>query len=133
MSVSADRPAAHRGREARAALLARMFGDAGAPGHIDAIYVSPALRNRLTAAPLAARLGLTPTVAAADDPGLWRAGCCGNTAAAEFWWWDISDTVPDIVAALSGVEVIPPMGDRRIRHHVHRHGAADRARQPIAD
>ena len=53
---------------ARAALLARMFGDAQAAGHLDAIYVSPALRNRLTAAPLAARLGLTPAVAPADDP-----------------------------------------------------------------
>ena len=55
--------------QARAALLAHLFGDARPAGRIDAIYVSPALRNRLTAAPLAARLGLTPQVAPANDPG----------------------------------------------------------------
>jgi hypothetical protein len=64
---SADPPLAAVG-EARAASLARMFGEAKSPGHIDAIYVSPALRDRLTAAPLAARLGLTPLVVAQDDP-----------------------------------------------------------------
>ena len=36
--------------QARAALLARFFGDRRLKDHIDAIYVSPALRNRLTAA-----------------------------------------------------------------------------------
>src|SRR5271154_5146874 len=35
--------------QARAGLLARMFGDAQLMGHVDAIYVSPALRNRQTA------------------------------------------------------------------------------------
>jgi broad specificity phosphatase PhoE len=44
--------AADCGGQARAALLAQMFGDAKSLGHVDAIYVSPALRNRLTAAPL---------------------------------------------------------------------------------
>ena len=66
MSVT-DPPLTEAG-EARAALLARMFGDARLAGNIDAIYVSPAQRSRLTAAPLAARLGLTPVVAPADDP-----------------------------------------------------------------
>jgi broad specificity phosphatase PhoE len=54
--------------EARAALLAAMFGDPKGPGRLDAIYVSSALRNRSTAAPLAARLGIVPIVAPADDP-----------------------------------------------------------------
>ena len=67
--------------EARAALLARMFGDAKGPGRLDAIYVSPAVRSRSTAAPLAARLGLTPIVAPADDAKAWRIGYCESTAA----------------------------------------------------
>ncbi|MGC1387558.1 MAG: phosphoglycerate mutase family protein, partial [Steroidobacteraceae bacterium] len=62
MDVGGDPPLSEAG-EARAALLARMFSDARLVGRIDAIYVSPAQRNRLTAAPLAARLGLTPVVA----------------------------------------------------------------------
>ena len=40
-----------------------MFGDRQGSGiTIDAIYVSPALRNRLTAAPLAASLGVAPEI-----------------------------------------------------------------------
>src|SRR5438045_95914 len=65
LSVSATDPPLSPAGEARAALLARMFGDAEAIGHLDAIYVSPALRNRLTAAPLAARLRIAATVAPA--------------------------------------------------------------------
>jgi broad specificity phosphatase PhoE len=63
---SADPPLSPAG-EARAALLAKLFGDAHSPGHIDAIYVSPTLRSRRTVEPLAASLGLTPLVAAQDD------------------------------------------------------------------
>src|ERR1700691_3848883 len=65
----ADPPLTEAG-EARAALLARMFGDTQSPGRVDAIYVTPALRNRLTAAPLAARLGLTPVVTSAGPKEL---------------------------------------------------------------
>src|SRR5271167_1020721 len=54
--------------EARAALLERMFGDATAPGRLDAIYTSAALRNRLTVAPLAAQLKIVPIVTPTDDP-----------------------------------------------------------------
>src|SRR6266446_5913124 len=68
LSVSVTDPPLSPAGEARAALLARMFGDANVIGHLDAIYVSPALRNRLTAAPLAERLGISATVAPADDP-----------------------------------------------------------------
>src|SRR6202035_3483969 len=65
LSVSAVDPPLSQAGEARAALLAQMFGDAKVLGHVDAIYVSPALRNRLTAAPLAARLGISEAGAAA--------------------------------------------------------------------
>src|ERR1700734_1314081 len=68
LSASAFEPPLSQAGEARAALLARMFGDAKGLGHLDAIYVSPALRSRLTAAPLAASLGIGVTVAPVDDP-----------------------------------------------------------------
>jgi broad specificity phosphatase PhoE len=64
--AQADPPLSAAG-EARAALLAQMFGGSQGPGRIDALYISSALRNRMTAAPLAARLGITPIVAPADD------------------------------------------------------------------
>jgi broad specificity phosphatase PhoE len=104
--AGADPPLSATG-QARAALLARMFGDPG-PGRIGAIYVTPPLRNRMTAAPLATALGVTPSIAAGDprelahrvlreQPGR-RVLIVGH-----------SDTVPQIVAVLSGVDGIPAM------------------------
>src|ERR1700682_4374453 len=43
---SADPPLSSAG-QARAEMLARMFGDVHAPGHIDAIYVSPTVRSQM--------------------------------------------------------------------------------------
>jgi 2,3-bisphosphoglycerate-dependent phosphoglycerate mutase len=97
--------------EARAALLAQMFGDARLPGHIDAIYVSPALRNRLTAAPLAARLGVTPTVEAADDPKTLARRVMREHSGGRILVVGHTNTLPGIVAALSGAKDIPPIGD----------------------
>lgn len=107
---SADPPLDSEG-EARAALLARMFGDTASPGRIDAIYVSPALRNRLTAAPLAARLGVTPTVEAADDPKSLARRVMREHSGGRILVVGHIDTVPDIVAALSGAKDIPPIGE----------------------
>jgi phosphohistidine phosphatase SixA len=103
----ADPPLTEAG-EARAALLARMFGDAKSPGRIDAIYVSPALRNRLTAAPLAARLGLTPVVTAADPTGLARRVLHEHEGGRVLVIEHV-DSVPQIVAALSGNDNVPAM------------------------
>jgi broad specificity phosphatase PhoE len=95
---------------ARAALLARMFGDGNDPGHLDAIYVSPTLRNRLTAAPLAARLGITEIVAPADDPrGLARRALREHRGGRVLIVGH-SDTVPAIVAELSGNPHVPDIG-----------------------
>ncbi len=96
--------------EARAALLARMFGDASTIGHVDAIYVSPALRNRLTAAPLAARLGITPTIAPPDDPRTLAHRVLHEHAGGRVLIVGHVDTVPQIVAALSGNSKIPEIG-----------------------
>jgi len=105
----ADPPLSAAG-QARAELLARMFGDARLPGHIDAIYVSPALRSRLTAAPLAGRLGLTPTIAAADDPRALARGVLQEHPGGRVLVVGHLDTVPAVVAALSGAKNIPPIG-----------------------
>ncbi len=106
--AGADPPLTAAG-EARAALLASMFGDARQPGHVDAIYVSPALRNRLTAAPLAARLALTPTVAPADDPRALVRRVLREHPGGRILVVGHGDTVPEIVAALTG-QSIPPVG-----------------------
>ena len=96
--------------EARAELLARMFGDANTVGHVDAIYVSPALRNRLTAAPLAERLGINATVAPADDPRALARRALHEHAGGRVLIVGHADTVPKIVAALSSNPKIPEIG-----------------------
>jgi len=112
VSVSVTDPPLSVAGEARAALLARMFGDAKAVGHVDAIYVSSALRNRLTAAPLAARLGIGETVAPVDDPrGLARRALREHAGGRVLIVGHI-DTVPQIVRALSDNPNIPDIGDQ---------------------
>jgi len=98
--------------EARAALLARMFGDPNVLGHVDAIYVSPALRNRLTAAPLAARLGITETVAPADDPRGLARRVLREHSGGRILIVGHSDTVPQIVGALSDNPHVPEIGEQ---------------------
>jgi broad specificity phosphatase PhoE len=97
--------------EARAALLARMFGDPRAPGHIDAIYVSPTMLNRMTAAPLAARLGLTPIVAPARDAKDLARRVLREHGGGRILVVGHSGTVPEIVASLAGAKHLPPIAD----------------------
>jgi broad specificity phosphatase PhoE len=98
--------------EARAALLARLFGDPRGPGRIEAIYISSAQRNRLTAAPLAARLGLIPIVAPTDDPkGLAHRVLREHSGGRVLIVGHI-DTVPQIAAALSGKSDIPKIDEQ---------------------
>jgi broad specificity phosphatase PhoE len=110
LSVSATEPPLTQAGEARAARLAQMFGDGQVLGHVDAIYVSPALRNRLTAAPLAARLGLQVTVAPADDPRGLARRMLREHRGGRVLIVGHSDTVPQIVAALCGCSKIPEIG-----------------------
>ncbi len=97
--------------QARAEQLAQMFGDAKNLGHVDAIYTSPALRNRLTAAPLAKRLGIAATVVPADDPKGLARKALREHAGGRVLIVGHSDTVPQIVAALSGSSAVPEIGD----------------------
>jgi broad specificity phosphatase PhoE len=112
LSVNLADPPLDPAGEARAALLARMFGQPTALGHVDAIYVSPALRSRLTAAPLAARLGLTAIVAPADDPRGLARRALREHAGGRVLIVGHRDTVPKIVAALSSNPNIPEIGDQ---------------------
>jgi broad specificity phosphatase PhoE len=105
----ADPPLSAAG-QARAALLARMIGDASAADRINAIYVSAALRNRMTAAPLAARLGLTPTVAAGNPRTLARQVLREHAGGRILIVWH-ADTMPTLVMALSGIDQLAPIGD----------------------
>jgi 2,3-bisphosphoglycerate-dependent phosphoglycerate mutase len=110
-TVNAVDPALSVAGEARAALLARMFGDAKGIGRLDAIYVSATLRSRLTAAPLAGRLGIAPIVAPADDPeGLARRVLREN-GGKRVMVIGHANTVPAIVAALSGRSDIPSVDE----------------------
>jgi len=111
-TVSAADPALSAAGEARAALLARMFGDTRGAGRLDAIYVSATLRSRSTAAPLAARLGIAPVVAAADDPkGLARRVLRENSGRRVMVVAHIN-TVPEIVSALAGRSDIPSIDEK---------------------
>jgi broad specificity phosphatase PhoE len=110
LSISATDPPLTQAGEARAARLAQMFGDGKLLGHVDAIYVSPALRNRLTAAPLAARLGIDVTVAPADDPRGLARRVLREHGGGRVMIVGHSDTVPQIVAALWGYSKIPEIG-----------------------
>jgi broad specificity phosphatase PhoE len=111
-SVSVADPALSAAGEARAALLERMFGQPKGAGHLDAIYISSALRNRMTAAPLAAQLGIAPIVAPTDDPkGLARRIVRENSGKRVLVIGHVN-TVPAIVAALSGRSDIPQMDEK---------------------
>jgi len=110
LGAVADPPLTPAG-QARAESLVRMFGDGKTVGHIDAIYVSPALRNRLTAAPLAARLGLDAIVAPADDPAGLARRVLREHGGGRVLIVGHSDTVPAIVEALDRNAKIPPLDD----------------------
>jgi phosphohistidine phosphatase SixA len=84
-----------------AAFLPEWFGRQ----RMRAIYVSDFKRTRQTAAPLAARLGLTPIVYdPADTPGLIARVRAGPLPALIVGH---SNTVPDIVAGLGGTRPAP--------------------------
>ncbi|HTB90749.1 MAG TPA: histidine phosphatase family protein [Steroidobacteraceae bacterium] len=111
-SISTPDPALSEAGQARAALLVRMFGETQAAGRLDAIYTSSALRNRMTAAPLAARLGIVPVVAPSDDPkGLARRIMRENSGK-RVMVIGHTNTVPEIVAALSGRSDIPQIDEK---------------------
>jgi broad specificity phosphatase PhoE len=98
--------------QARAGVLVHMFGNAGSPGHVSAIFCTPLARSRMTIAPLAAALGLTPVVLPADDIDALARHALRDGAGGRVLIVGHADTVPRIVAALSGKKDIPAIGDQ---------------------
>ncbi len=94
----------------RAQRLAGLFGERSPVGAVRAIYATSTRRAQATAAPLATRLGLE--VRAADDP---PAALARRVRREQHGGVALivghSNTVPQIVAALSGRGDIPPMTD----------------------
>jgi len=106
--VVMDVPALAAAAEARALLLAHLFGDAAGPGRLSAIYVAPLAASRLVVAPLAAALKLTPIEAATDDPGGLASRVLREQAGGLVLIVAPGPAVPPIVAALSGEPLIAP-------------------------
>lgn len=101
-----DPPLSAAGRE-RAELLARMFGNTRIADHVDAIYVSAPLRNRMTAEPLALRLGITPSIAPQDDAKRLIRRMLREHSGGRILVIGHIDTIPAIVKALSGRNISP--------------------------
>jgi broad specificity phosphatase PhoE len=98
--------------EVRAARLAQMFGDASPFGRVQKIYVTDTRRTQQTAAGIAQRLGLTPEIVAGkgDSKDLARRVLRENPGGRALIVGH-SNTVPEIVAALTRQQDVPPVGD----------------------
>lgn len=106
-----DAPLAPPG-EVRAARLAQMFGDAASFGRVQKIYVTDTRRTQQTAAGVAQRLGLTPEVVAGkSDAKAFARRVLKENRGGRALVVGHSNTVPEIVAALSGQSDVPPIGD----------------------
>ena len=107
-----DAPLTPQG-ELRAARLAQMFGDANAFGRVQRIYVSDTRRSQQTAAGLAQRLSLKPVVVDAKSSTnelasrVLRENRGGLSIIVGH-----SNTVPQLVAALSDANDVPAIEDQ---------------------
>ncbi|HET7458187.1 MAG TPA: histidine phosphatase family protein [Gemmatimonadaceae bacterium] len=141
-SAASDDPALSAAGEARAAALADLLGG----GRVTGIVVTQFRRSRQTAAPLAARRGLTPIVVPAANPiaaheaavaaAARGAGGPGDTVVVVAH----SNTVAGIVHALGGAQLpdlcdrqyasiftVAPQADGSVRVAQSTYGAADPA------
>jgi 2,3-bisphosphoglycerate-dependent phosphoglycerate mutase len=108
---SIDDPPLSTAGEARAAELARMFGDGGPGDRVGAIYVTATRRSQQTAAPLAQRLGVTPQVYEARDPAALAARIFREHRGQSSLVVGHSNTVPELVNRLAPDAKVPPMSD----------------------
>jgi broad specificity phosphatase PhoE len=104
-----DPPLTQEGDE-RAQRLAGLFGDRSPVGAIDAIYATKTRRAQATAAPLAARLGLQ-VITADEPPELLARRVRREQHGGVALVVGHSNTVPQMVAALSARQDIPAMPD----------------------
>ena len=104
-----DPPLAPAG-EARALELAKHFGGAPKGQSLDAIIVTELRRTQDTVRPLANRLGIPVIVVPANDPGGAAKRALHDFRGGRVLIVGHSDTVPEIVKSLSGIDV-GPMSD----------------------
>jgi broad specificity phosphatase PhoE len=111
LGAISDAPLSPQG-EVRANRLALMFGDASAFGRVKKIYVTDTRRTQQTAAGVAQRLELTPVVVAAktSSADLARQVLRENRGGRALVVGH-SNTVPEIVAALTKLDDVPPIGE----------------------
>jgi broad specificity phosphatase PhoE len=88
-----------------------MFGNNARLGRLDAIYVSPTRRSAETAAPLAARLKIAVTVGPENDPKVVARRVLREHQGGHVLIVAHSNTIPEIVEALSGHGTVPPIED----------------------
>jgi phosphohistidine phosphatase SixA len=101
-----DPPLAPAG-EARAAELTQFFGRAPRGQGLDAIIVSEFRRTQDTVRPLANRLGVPVITMPAEDPAGTAERALSENRGGRVLIVGHSDTVPEIVRELSGIEVGP--------------------------
>ena len=88
-----------------------MFGSDRRTWGLNAIYVSPTLRSRMTAAPLAARLNLTPIAVSSDDPKALARRALHDFSGGRVLVIGHVNTVPQIVAELANRSDIPALDE----------------------
>ena len=98
--------------EVRAVRLAQMFGDVSDFGRVRRIYVTDTRRTQQTAAGVAQRLGLMPDIVAGktNSKALARRVLKENRGGLALVVGH-SNTVPEIVAALSSRDDVPPIAE----------------------
>ncbi len=107
-----DAPLSPEG-EQRATRLAQMFGDSNAFGRVRKIYVTDAHRTQQTAAELAQRLNLKPVVVDAQESTSSLARqVLGENRGGFAIVIGHANTVPELVADLSGNKNVPPIAER---------------------
>ena len=98
--------------EQRASRLAQMLGDAETFGRIEQIYVTDTRRTQQTAATLAQRIGLSPQILAAQSNAQQIARqVLKDNRGGRVLVVGHSNTVPDIVRQLAGVDHVPLFAD----------------------
>ncbi len=96
---------------ARAERLAAVFGAAGQPGAIDAIFVTDRARTAQTARPLATRLAVPVIILPADDLATLQHRIFAEYRGRRVLVIAHSNTVPEIVRRLAAGGDYPPLGD----------------------
>jgi phosphohistidine phosphatase SixA len=100
-------PALAPAGEARALELAQLFGRSPKGQGLDAIFVSEYRRTQDTVRPLANRLGIPVIVMPAEDPEATAKRALSENRGGRVLIVGHSDTVPEIVRELSGIDVGP--------------------------